>query len=337
MLEGRDKDKLTPLMRACKEKNSAQVATLLATSEIDLDLTDLTVNHKLAIQLAAPISGDPCEVSEEVRAIVQCFWALSDEYLNRGARKTLHYLFLYAAWIGDEAGVERCLRLEVDPNVQHLECGALWEAASNGYEPIVARLLAHPGINVNLPNYRGDTAIITALEWGYLEIAYRLLARPDCSLGPGSYFFGTPLTAAVHFGHQEFARAVMAQWERCDIHYTALAVTLCIRKGAEWDWLLLALLDRGASVSEGEDLLHESAAAGPGWAHQETQEAPLGCGDWNMRTFQSPWSEAVAYDNHYAMQLLRDRGADPASVTRWSPMRAAWMSAVISARQAPHV
>ena len=77
-----------------------------------------------------------------------------------------------------------------------------------GREDIVKDLLVVPGIDVNLQNEDGNTALIYAASRGYEDIVARLLAAPGIDVNLQNNDGKTALDFAVKKGHQNIAAMI---------------------------------------------------------------------------------------------------------------------------------
>ena len=82
---------------------------------------------------------------------------------------------------GDLEGVKAALRRGEEVNLRggkYNKTGLIW-AADEGHESIVELLLLQPGLDVNLTDGDGDTALHDACAEGHEAIVKRLLAHPS--------------------------------------------------------------------------------------------------------------------------------------------------------------
>lgn len=91
--------------------------------------------------------------------------------------------FLIAAAERNLDVAKELLNQGVDVNIQdRFGFSALIRASYDGYLNIVKELLKHPDIDVNIQTTDGDTALIWASANGYLEIVIELLKKPNIDL-----------------------------------------------------------------------------------------------------------------------------------------------------------
>ncbi|KAH6909853.1 hypothetical protein BKA70DRAFT_1399718 [Coprinopsis sp. MPI-PUGE-AT-0042] len=107
--------------------------------------------------------------------------------------------------------------------------------AANGHEGVVKLLLAHPGIQVNLVNDRGFSALMLAANWGHASVVRQLLDAPHIDSAIRSVEVGhTAMSIALARGHtdvvqllqdHEFRQAGSAP----DLHDLSLGTVVDIR------------------------------------------------------------------------------------------------------------
>ncbi|KAL7935390.1 hypothetical protein V8C35DRAFT_321484 [Trichoderma chlorosporum] len=111
-----------------------------------------------------------------------------------------------AAYFGLEAAVDALLSSGHGPNsTDRGGHTALSWAANNGYDAVVARLLAQPGVNVNCQATKHDiscrTPLSIAAENGYAAVVQLLLKHPDVVPDLRDGAGRTPLSFAARGGH----------------------------------------------------------------------------------------------------------------------------------------
>ncbi len=120
---------------------------------------------------------------------------------------------LKAAEKGHTAVVEKLLAAPgVNVNIKSRNGGAtaLYIAAQNGLTAIVEKLLAAPGVNVNLQTLMGATALYVAAQMGHTAIVEKLLAAPGINVNLQAQAGVTPLLAAVWNGHTAIVEKLLA-------------------------------------------------------------------------------------------------------------------------------
>jgi ankyrin repeat protein len=120
---------------------------------------------------------------------------------------------LKAAEKGHTAVVEKLLAAPgVNVNIKTRNAGAtaLYIAAQNGHTAVVEKLLAAPGVNVNLQTLKGATALYVAAQMGHTAIVEKLLAAPGINVNLQAEAGVTPLLAAVWNGHTAIVEKLLA-------------------------------------------------------------------------------------------------------------------------------
>ena len=106
------------------------------------------------------------------------------------------------------------LGADVNARVDSGNMTSLMLAATKGNMAAVCALLAAPGIDIDLENIYGRTALFFACERGHLDVVRALLnrgasARP--SFGGDDFRSATPLSIAATLGHMDVVREFLAR------------------------------------------------------------------------------------------------------------------------------
>lgn len=83
-------------------------------------------------------------------------------------------------------------------------------AACNGHPDVVDRLLAAPGVGVNVSSNIGATALYVAAQSGHTDVEERLLSAPGVDVNLGRSFGATPSYAAAFEGHLDVVERLIA-------------------------------------------------------------------------------------------------------------------------------
>ncbi len=109
--------------------------------------------------------------------------------------------------------MEKLLKLPgLDINVKdNVGDTALLLAAKSGHKKVIELLLKYPGIDVNAKNTSGETALISAVRSGSKEIVEFLLKQPGVDVNTKSNTGVTALTTAIRFGFREIEVLLLKQ------------------------------------------------------------------------------------------------------------------------------
>ena len=111
---------------------------------------------------------------------------------------------------GNLVALQRLIKAGIDINIQNRSGNtALMKAAGYGRTEIVRMLLEIPGIYVNIKNDRGFNALRQAADQGHAEIVQMLLAVPGIDVNLKS-LGSTVLLSAVGDGHTEIVQMLLA-------------------------------------------------------------------------------------------------------------------------------
>mmetsp|Transcript_5649 Transcript_5649/g.35073 ORF Transcript_5649/g.35073 Transcript_5649/m.35073 type:complete len:796 (+) Transcript_5649:230-2617(+) len=166
------------------------------------------------------------------------------------------------------------------------ETTALRFAASQG-DAATVRAVIRQGINVNIPNDEGRTALMIAAAEGDERVVSMLLDVPDIDVNAHDAFGRTALREAVENKHNIVAEMLLKVGGSLGLSNLESAKRLSIAIAEEDDRLLAVLLLAGAPASS-QDY----------------------CG-------RSPLHVAAYYGNVTATALLLHHGADPNAVDNW--------------------
>jgi hypothetical protein len=296
-----------------------EITAYLNHPELNLDLEDGTVNHEIAVQIAAPINGDPKESDPQSYVIALMFYHLPPEHLQMGQKRSLDYLLLYFAWWGEADKCDYCIRLGANVNARLREISVLNYAIDAGSSELVHRLLAEPDLDPNALNYRFDSPIVESLQADCPpDIALALLLDPRCQLtGKGRFspLFGTPLCAAIHFEREDCVHELLALegTGRIILRQEMHALLLSIKRGSRWNFVMDALLDAGVDVNGSavdEALLAYWNTPRPEWVDQEAgaETAPF-YNSPGPPADEHPLCVALCTKNQRAVWVLQERGA----------------------------
>jgi ankyrin repeat protein len=178
----------------------------------------------------------------------------------------LYEEFVLAATNDRADQVKSMLARGMDPNtVAPNGDPVLFLAARAGNVATVDALLAAKGVNVNLRNKFGDTALMAAALTGQLEIVKKLKARGGEVNGTG----WTPLIYAATGGHDEVVRYLLA--EGADINAVSpngtSALMMAVRENKVGTAELL--IAKGANVN----VRNENGASALDWAKRTDDTA----------------------------------------------------------------
>jgi len=121
-------------------------------------------------------------------------------------------LDIYKDDITDKDEVKRLLAIPgINVNLQnkHGDTALMW-ASFYGHKDIVKMLLAIPGINVNLQDKYGDTALSMASSRGHKDIVKMLLAIPGINVNLQNKNGETALIIASSHGHKDIVKMLLA-------------------------------------------------------------------------------------------------------------------------------
>jgi ankyrin repeat protein len=193
---------MTPLHAAVLEGNGAMVAYLLSFTFIDVNLLDN--NGKTALYLA---------IEQNYVSIIECLVEANGIELNLQAPHRESVLFLVAS-LGRTAIVTRLLNYGADVNLKNeheLQRTALHAAVVHGRVETVAALLMTKGIEVDVCDNEGNTALLLAIQMRDLEMVTQLLrAGANVNLRNGArYDCQTALHLAADIGDTPIVNALL--------------------------------------------------------------------------------------------------------------------------------
>lgn len=124
--------------------------------------------------------------------------------------KKTNKAFLRAAEDGDVEALKSALAAGADVNtVDDDGYTALYHAADQGHEEVVAALLEVPGIDVNRSEC-GFFPLHTAAFGGHVEVVKKLLSAPGIDVNIKNELYDTPLDNASEAGHEEIVELLIA-------------------------------------------------------------------------------------------------------------------------------
>ncbi|KAL2786379.1 hypothetical protein BJX66DRAFT_342204 [Aspergillus keveii] len=112
---------------------------------------------------------------------------------------------------GNPTTVEICLAQGADVNAAHNGTPPLVQSAMSGSEEVTAVFLQMHNIDINLPNYAGQTALWCAAHLGHSAIVQRLLEKDDINIECRDESGQTPLGTAVIEGYIDVVKLLLAK------------------------------------------------------------------------------------------------------------------------------
>lgn len=217
--------------------------------------------------------------------------------------------FLMSVFEGARPGTLSSLLSQMDINGPHTPRGAplLWIAAGSPSNQTVKEILGCPGININITNHEGDTALRIAAREGNHIMVEALLSRPDRVLDDADASGRTSLGEAAQNGHDTIVDLLP-----CELDVDVRGGDLGVRNSFPAIWLaaekgyasiVKKLLQKGAYV---DALAHN-----------------------NHGIHSTPLLAAIYRERVNVVRLLLQEGAslETATVTGCTPL---WVAAAIN-------
>ena len=206
---------------------------------------------------------------------------------------------------------------------------ALMLAALLGYVEIVGRLLDYPGVEIDLQDVNGMTALYLAAKYDHVQIV-ELLLRSGARVDIGDYRVGrTALRVAAERDHEEIVRLLQKSGARIDLKDSSggTAMLHAVRQGAEK--ALNEMIDAGGNLKEvdenGQSLLHSASEKNRANITRTLIDKGL---DPNIRdkSERTPLHIASQYGQATVLSLLLEKNADPNLRDRYgrTPKLVAW-------------
>ena len=206
---------------------------------------------------------------------------------------------------------------------------ALMLAALLGYVGIVGRLLDYPGIEIDLQDVNGMTALYLAAKYDHVQIV-ELLLRFGARVDIGDYRVGrTALRVAAERDHEEIVRLLQKSGARIDLKDSSggTAMLHAVRQGAEK--ALNEMIEAGGNLEEvnadGQSLLHSASEKNRSNITRTLIDKGL---DPNIRdkSERTPLHIASQYGQATVLSLLLEKNADPTLRDRYgrTPKLVAW-------------
>ena len=159
--------------------------------------------------------------------------------------------FSQAAYASNVELLKKILRKNPDVDVNcrnELEPSrpdALYLSCRGGHDSIVAFLLAHPAIDVNLRNRNGYTPFFVACEFGKTSCVRLLLQDSRVKVNEANESGSTPLRNAAGFGHVDVIKVWIASGREMDLGTPGNATTDAIGEAEKEGWPeVVTLLER---------------------------------------------------------------------------------------------
>lgn len=191
----------TALLHAAYRGQTAVVKILLEHADIDPEVRDICGRTALAIA-----------VRESHEEIVQalCQYGVETNSVDDDGHTPL---IIAASKLSGTSMVEALLRvISTDPNMKDKTgWSALWIAAENGCQQIVARLCANGRVDVNSPDSQGDTALHVASRKGNLSAVDALLLSGRVHVNEKGWRGRTPLFDASASGEEAICRRLLCE------------------------------------------------------------------------------------------------------------------------------
>ena len=186
---------------AASEGHEAVIKTLLARSEIELNLKDKNGHTPLS---KAVLRGH--------EAAVKLLLAREDADPNSNDNSGRTPLSLAASNGYDAIAMLLLARDDIDADLK--DNGGqtpLSKAVSNGHEAVVSLLLTRDDIDLDLKNNRGQTPLLLAASNGYEAVVHLLLSKDNVDLNSKDNNGQTPLSLAASNGHEAVVSLLLAR------------------------------------------------------------------------------------------------------------------------------